>query len=392
MLEVKWFAADHGAPQRKPGKDNSEYWQAIDQLLSPAGQVLQEWPRADAALPPLSPAFDHALAQWLGAKTRVVVMVHGFWYDPTGVSAVGGDDPKTSVYGDPRQVAPGLSWLPLVGEFSADGASPGEDLAIGYSWCSDSSLTTWAGAGWTNFYQYALWDQARLAARGLAFVLAWLVARRVRVNILAHSLGTRVVSQAIGMLSAGKQDGTIGRLVLLDGAEFVVDADHSLGGRAFQTFNIVNREDHVLTLGASQMCHPLRYVGTDAARVIGRDGVSDTHRWVDIQLDRESARDWLRLHGYAVSPDPEPDDPHTSAWARHWVCYTHPGNRVLVRALIGDDSKTVDWFRLGGFPAGTDASYYGHFRPFVPKTPADVATRMAAQQWNYNDFEAYNGL
>lgn len=392
MLKVVWKAAQVGAPYARPDQRNASWFAQTDSLAIDAPAVAQTLPRAADAFRPLDPAFDGALTAWVGAKKRVVVMVHGFDYDPTEDGGPQQDDPTSSVYGIPSVVGLGNSWLPLVGEYSADGTQPLADLAIGYSYRSLSDFTGYGDAGWSNYYQLAVWDQATLAAKGLAFLLATLVAKGIAVDILAHSLGTRTTTQAIGMLTPGVQDATIGRVVLLDGAEYTVDANRVYAGRAFQVFNIVNRKDVVLSLGACQMCHPVRYNDSDAARVVGRDGLRVATNWLDIQLDNPQAQAWLASNGYPVTPDPAPDDVHSTPGLRHWVCYTNALNRALVSALVQNAAMSPGWFYGNGFPAGTNARTYGQLDPFVPTTPPDAATRVASNTWSYADYEAYNKL
>lgn len=392
MLKVTWKAALVGAPYAKPGQKNKSWFAQVDSLNIGNPAAVQPMPRAQDAFRPLDPAFDRALDAWIGSKRRVVVMVHGFDYDPTETGGAKDSDPTNSVYGVPSVVGLGNSWLPLVGEYDASGTHQLADLAIGYSYCSVSSLTEYGNAGWSNLYQLAVWDQATLAAKGLAFLLSTLAGKGIAVDILAHSLGTRTTTQAIAMLAAGTQDATIGKVVLLDGAEYTVDANKTYSPRHFQVFNIVNRKDSVLSIGGCQMCHPIRYNDSDAARVIGRDGLRVATTWVDIQLDNPTAQAWLTANGYPVSPDPLPNDPHSLPGLRHWVCYTNPQNRALVSALVQNGEMTAGWFYGNSFPAGTNASTYGQFSPFIPATPPDAATRVASNTWSYADYEAYNKL
>lgn len=392
MLKVTWKAALVGAPYSKPNQKNNSWFSQIDSLNIGEPAMVQPMPRAEDAFRPLGSEFDGALTAWIGSKKRVVVMVHGFDYDPTDTGGTVDDDPTASVYGIPSVVGLNNSWLPLVGEYDASGADQIADLAIGYSYRSVSGFAGYGDAGWSNFYQLAVWDQATLAAKGLAFLIATLVAKGIAVDILAHSLGTRTTTQAIGMLTPGIQDATIGKVVLLDGAEYTVDADKAFSGRHFQVFNIVNRKDTVLSIGACQMCHPIRYNDSDAARVIGRDGLRRADGWVDIQVDNPVAQAWLAARGYPVTPDPAPDDVHSTPGLRHWVCYTNALNRALVSALVQNIDLTTAWFLDNGFPAGTNARTYGQFEAFIPSTPPDAATRVASNTWSYADYEAYNNL
>lgn len=372
MLKLIW------TPTRVTLPDSYDWARTADSLAGDDGP-LQAFPRPaayGAAPEPASAALAQALDAWIAGKAKVTVMVHGYDFDPSGQVGGAEDDPFRLVYGRPPEVDYHNSWLPLVGECDEDGTEKA-DIALAFAWVSMASFLQYGDAGWSNSYQYAVFDLAPLAARALATVLGHLCARGVTVDILAHSLGTRTVSQAIGHLPPGTGDATIRRVVLLGGAEFCVDAARNLTDRGFEIFNIASRADEVLSIGGQQMCHPVRANGSDAARVIGRDGLAASATWLDMEIDWQKPRGWLAGHTppYAVTPDPGPDDVHAFAGLGHWVYYTVDGNRKLVADLMQNEALTIASFTQAGFPGGIDADYYGRFDPAIPDTPMNAAGR-----------------
>jgi hypothetical protein len=174
---------------------------------------------------------------------------------------------------------------------------------------------------------------------------------------------------------------SLDRIVFLDGAEFCVDAAASFTGCQCDVFNIANRTDTVLRIGAEQACHPLRANGTLGACVIGYDGLGKNDRWLDLQLDNPKLIQWLAEgnapDGVRYSIDAlAREHSHAFAGLDHWSCYTNDGNRPLVRDLVLSDVMTVARMTLHGVPAGTDAPAYGCFNgQSIPLTPATVTER-----------------
>lgn len=380
MLKLVWTPGKVQVPALP------EYLQTQDRLTldSSTGPLLQAFSRvelnqsAPATLP--EPALKAALDAWLAikARPRIVILVHGFSYDPSGKVGNGTDNPFNSVYGTPGSTLDyHNSWLPIVGECTDEGVSTGEDLAIAFAWTSQGSFSQFANVGWNNPYQYAVFDLAPLAARALATVILYLQqSADVPVHIFAHSLGTRATSLAFRQLERGPQDEKIGKLILLGGAEYCVDAFANLTGRAFQVLSVASRIDMVLSMGGDSFGHPVRYNGSDAARVIGRDGVKILPNWLDIQLDHPGVVPWLAGQDYPNISADHVDGDHSLAWMNHWAYYMNDGNRKLLSDLLADPDKNIDWFRSNHFPEGIDAFYYGDFGPFIPETPTSLDGRQ----------------
>ncbi len=227
-----------------------------------------------------------------------------------------------------------------------------------------------------------MFDLAPQAARALASVLAVLGARVPHYRILAHSLGTRTTSLALRLL-LGTGLKAPERVVLLDGAEFSVDACVSFKNCQFDVFNIVNRDDRVLQAGATQACHPLRETNRLPSCVVGLHGLGTNPRWMDLQLDSAALSAWLAggnaptKRAYAIDPDAQ-EKSHSAAWLKHWSCYTNDGNRELVRDLLLDDRMTVAAMKNLGAPSGSNSPSTKLFDNVpIPQTPTSRSERSA---------------
>ncbi len=379
MLRLMYDAVAAGAP--------SQYGDTTDRLLDRNRALLQGFPKADGNFAAPGPGLTAAIAAWIrerGVRPEpVIVMVHGYLFNPIVTGVHDSDDPFNLIYGMPPVVNRRLSWLPLVGECDENGQHPAEN-AIAFTYRSEAGLAETSKAGWSNSYQYAVFDLAPLAARALASVLAALSDQRVTVRVLAHSLGTRTISQAIRLLR-GHMPANLDRVVLMDGAEFCADAASNFAACPFDVINVVNRTDSVLRLGADQMCHPMRANRTLEACVVGYDGVGGSNtRWVDLQLDNRNLSNWLAGGNapdgqrYTVNPLAE-EDSHPTANLNHWACYTNDGNRALVRALLASDAMTCVQLRAHGVPAAVNAPSFGRFDGL----PVPVTLRSAVERQQF---------
>ncbi len=378
MLALRYDNIPAGAPDT--------YGTTEDVLYGPGETELQRFRKSVPGAPSASPALAATIDQWLaqrgGPARPVYIMVHGYLYDPTSTQDYSSDSPFGSVFGNPPDPVYNLSWLPLVGECN-DAGTPLADSAIAFAYTSDATAAEWTRAGWNQRYQYAVFDLAPLAARALATVIAYLGTLPVTIRILAHSLGTRTMSQAIGLLH-GRVPANLERLVLLDGAEFCVDAQANLLAKGFDVINIVNRADRVLLLGGQTILHPIRPNNSLEACSIGFSGLCDHDQWLDLQLDRPELVAWFASgqaptgKAYAVDGNAL-ENSHPFAAFNHWCCYTNDGNRTLVRDLLQDDRMTVAALRKAGVPGGTTAPAFGHFAGVpIPPVPTSRQAREDA--------------
>ncbi len=382
MLKLFWNPAPQGGVPADPAWQNAADSLVADQAANPK---LQSVVRA-APLPPAGPALAARLDAWLAQRSHaapVTIMAHGFDYNPMSAPAPGGDDPFSSIYGLPGPALPApLSLLPLVGECDEQGANRA-DVAIAFAWLSEGTMAAFSEACWNNDYELAALDLAPLAAKALAVVLGHFGARAVPVHILAHSLGTRLVGQAVAKLRADGRASSIERVILLGGAEYCVDAAAAFADCPFDVINLASGQDKVLPLG-QMACDPVRGNNTPAACVIGFNGLGNNARWIDLQLDADGVVAWCAAgrapagRAYTVQAAAQ-DDVHPEAWLNHWAYYTNQGNRALVRDLVQHPAMTVAALTAAGVPNGMASVMYGRFNGLaIPPTPATCAGRRTS--------------
>jgi hypothetical protein len=372
MLKLFWNAGPACTPDEPTGQ------LLVDTLVvgDRAATARQAFGRATPGFPPLAISVAGPLEAWLARRAQpdgpVYLLLHGFQYAPN-VPDSSLSSPFGTIYGYPGAGGPDphLTLLPLVGECDETGGNR-QDVAIGFAWTSQGSIADDGNAGWDNDYKYAALDLAPACAKALASLLAHLAMRKVAVRLLAHSLGTRAASQAIGLLKAAGQPSSLERAVLLGAAEFAVDAAANFAGCDFDVVNIGSRKDSVLVLG-EDACHPVRVNNSWASFVLGRNGLGGNARWHDLQLDRADVVDWFAAGrapsgvAYRLDAQAESDVHSFGAW-NHWAYYTNDGNRALVRDLMTrPDMRAHD---LAAAPDGFDCPEYGKFDgQEVPPTP-----------------------
>lgn len=377
MLGFRWIATHAGAP------DSGAFRTAVDSLRDKSGATeFQAVPKLNSdALEP-STALQDVVSTWVknlnGAAA--VVLVHGYSYDPeTEYEPHDGDDAFNGVYANPRDLKiPYSSWLPIVGETDEEGNAL-KDVAVPFSWTSTGSFSHYGNAAWSNPYQYAVLDLAVQAARSLKLVICALARAGATVDILAHSLGTRLTLQTLALLADQGMPNVVRRVVLMGGAEFSIDARDSSKKGGFDAFNLVNRSDSVLKWGATKMIHPFRQVQTVESRVIGRDGMRADERWIDIQIDRDTSDQraafdqWFMAH-YNTTLSEEP----AGGRGRHWGYYMQSCNRIFLKALFSSPTVTAAGLREAGLIEGVIRYDYGILPDPVPPTPQTAAARLKA--------------
>jgi hypothetical protein len=391
MLKLVWTPGAAAAP------DENTYKQAVDTLTARYADqsAVASFPRDAAAHIRGLVELAGVIKAWLGARTvpsaAPKLMLHGYDYDPRHV----GDpayDPFTLVYGYPGTGGPDarLSWLPLVEECD-DRGSRRQETAIAFAWVSTGSLAEYAAAGWSESYQYACVDLAHLAAQALAAVLGILAAENVPVDVLAHSLATRLFTQTVAAL--GRENGTLNSVILLDGAEYSVDAAATFAGRAFNVVNVTNEVDAVLADAGEQFGDPSRVPGSIGSCSLGRYGLGTLMswfgvatyppNWVDISLDRRDVQAWFKAHGGYTLTATASDNVHPSGNLNHWACYTEVGNRAWLTDLLWKpllDGGALA--RIEDLPKGVLSSSQPVFAGVgIPRTtPMTMAERIRYQR------------
>jgi len=249
------------------------------------------------------------------AGAPVVVMVHGYKYDPARPDA----DPHRSLFAflpsrDGRRIR---SWPTGLG-FADDGGESG--LAVGFGWpASEGHLPNLLRRRRTGFA--AVYERAGAIGAHLAALVGSIqrLAPERPVDILAHSLGARVALAALPHLADAP-----GRVILLGAAEF--------DGRAREVLDAVRSPPDVYNVTARandpydfafETFAPRRGWGE---RAVGRGLGDERPHWLDLQLDRPEVTAWVNERGIRLKP---PD-----ARLCHWGFYTRSGALGVYKAIL----------------------------------------------------------
>jgi len=243
---------------------------------------------------------DHALPQhlWqvaadLPAEAPIVVMIHGYRYSPSQPA----HDPHRHILSldpDPRQRR-ATSWPRALG---FGGAHPQDGLAIAFGWEARGTLR---GA----------YRRAGLAGRSLSGLVDRLAHASGRpVAVISHSLGARVALTALREAVCG----TIGRMILLTGAEFRDEAARALAsaaGRQAEVINITSRENDLFDFALEQ------WLSLGRRQALGFGLNRPTRNWVDMQIDEGETLAALERLGFPTERHPRR--------LSHWTPYLRRG-------------------------------------------------------------------
>lgn len=329
--------------------------------------------RMEAYAPPelaaRNSAFRHYLdgeiaraASDLAPDQPVVVMVHGFLFDPKAAispTPEETDNPHGRVYHfvsgqEPEEQRHHTSSWPLGLGFEPDDATGSGGLALAFGWQSQPGFASSLINHFQNFYARAYEN---------AGSTAWILVNAIHalnellpghpIDLFCHSLGSRVVTRALAMVAKQAADDStdndskilplpsaktildsIGRIVILGGAEYVVEAQ--LMRRRLermplqqmpQVYNFVSRENDVLDkLGEN---FGPRTFGN--SQVIGHNGLDVEGRfegWMDLQIDHAALQSWMSARDHEISGD-RPGN----VWD-HWYYYTYRGNMRLYNDIL----------------------------------------------------------
>ncbi|MEQ8708334.1 MAG: glycosyl hydrolase 108 family protein [Rhodospirillales bacterium] len=237
------------------------------------------------------------ISDWPGTVT---VLVHGYSFDPR---VTGPDNPFENQY---------PVWKRALGKRAY----------VDFGWYSvprsfSSVRSAWRSGHWTT-YGWA-WRLAEQAGQALARILS---AYDGEVNIVAHSLGSRVVNCALAHLPAGR----IARVMFWNGADYVRNAERAAVQSPPTRFLNVYCPDDTVLERLGDVFAPA------SGRCIGNDGLSDRapQNWIDIDLDAPVYADWAeQLETITRGDNPcEVGD--------HWESFRYPGNWPLCRAFLND--------------------------------------------------------
>lgn len=263
-------------------------------------------------------ALHHSPGRWQPSLTRaangtgpVIIMTHGFKYAPGGDLTC----PHAKIFS--TKAGPVLTksthWPRPLGFGAGD---TNEGLAVAFGWNA-------SGPVWTAR------KSALAAGRKMADIIAQIhtVAPRRPVHLMAHSMGSEVILEALHHLPAA----SVSRILLLTGASYHSNAVAALetpAGRRAEVFNMTSRENDAFDfLYERAIAPPIR-----GDRTIGL-GIQ-TANAVNIQLD--CARTLNQLNTLGVSIDPP------SRRVCHWSSYARPG----VLEFYGKLLRQADAFPL----------------------------------------------
>lgn len=223
---------------------------------------------------------------------RPIILVHGFLYDP---SASNKNNPYDTLFKEWGEQLKGFHVVP-------------------YGWFSVPSgvvnlVRAWKHGHW-NRYRWA-WALAKKESDNLVKIINSIGP----CNVIAHSLGTRVVLQAI------KNKANIHTALFLNGAEYSGTAQIiAENAPSVQFHNMYVHEDDVL-----------RSMGRFAPPIfkknifIGQAGLGvRLHNWKDYQLDSEKLHQWGDENGYDLrgdNPDSIGDHWYSHRWLPNWDLY-----------------------------------------------------------------------
>lgn len=231
----------------------------------------------------------------------VVVMLHGYRFAP----GIPGSCPHDHILS--LRPAPGSrrvrSWPRHLG---LGGHEAG--LAVAFGW---PALGTIWGA----------YDRAGAAGAALAGLITLI--RRIDasrpVDAIAHSLGARVVLQALPRLAPGD----LGQAILLAAAEFRGPTETALAspaGRAAEIVNVTSRENDLFDFFLETL------VGGSCRTSIGQGLARHHPNWTDLQIDQPATAAALRRLGFRLGP--------AGPRICHWSPYLRPGLFPVYRALL----------------------------------------------------------
>ena len=244
----------------------------------------------------------------------IVILVHGFRYNAGDPAC----DPHQKLFGTSRIPAK-TGWADGLG-FNRQALHDG--LCIGFGWAGTAEAGMHPLTALCKFSHV----YARAAATGadladLVNLLGRIDPSR-QVDILAHSLGARVVFHALRHLAFKN----LGRVLLLGAAEYVSDVDQALA------VNHRNPEAEFLNFTARENLPFELLFEYMAPRARPGDRVLSAHRspaarnWVNIQIDHPATIGWLTKRGVRVST--------RQIGVTHWGFYLRDGIFDLYRELI----------------------------------------------------------
>lgn len=318
-----------------------------------------------------------ALATPKGAP--IVILIHGFMYDPEGASAA---NPHGELYAEtraPKRRSRRASWPHGLG-FTETGIEDG--LCVAFAWQSrPRPLASLIGAARNHFS--AAYERAPAAAEALLSVIRTLRAARpdAEIDLFCHSLGARVALLAVSGAAEQGMAGALGRVILLGGAEFAGEARRTMdaldarpNAAGPQVFNVISRENDLYDTLFEALAPRPRTGGGSEGGALGRRGLGARRDdWIDLQLDHPEFGRFLAARGARLAGG--------RRIACHWSFYTRPGAMRLYRRIL---HERQDWsiaaLRAAAAPEEIEprwtslrfapSTLLGYFpKPALPKRP-----------------------
>lgn len=268
-------------------------------------------------------------------RAPIVFVIHGYRYAPNS-DGTSGFCPHGLLYRSddvhlcPRVKRPPLAAWPRALGFSEDG---NDGICIAFGWQGRvDRRSQWLKEGPGDFA--TVYHRARAAGEGLARILAFIARRHSpkRIGIMAHSLGGRVVMQAM----EARPDALPGRILLLGPAEFSGEARRLLGEQDRLGRRMADLPE-ILCVGSRandlydwlfELFAPAPQLRGD--RPLGARGLGMPHlRWMDIQLDHPRVAEWLAAQGLHLTRLPER--------VTHWSFYSDPGAMAFWSRVLRDE-------------------------------------------------------
>lgn len=233
------------------------------------------------------------LARHLPKDAPIIAMIHGYRYSP----AHPGCDPHQQILAlDPRpELRRSLSWPRALGFGTG---SPAEGIALAFGWEARGRLgRAYGRAGEAgDALSRSVSELAELAGRPVA--------------LIGHSLGVRVALRAIKHAEAG----SVGRVILLTGAEFrdtAANALHSPAGLQAEILNITSRENDLFDFAIEA------WLGRCRRQTLGFGLERPERNWIDVQIDHDGTLAALNGFGFTVD--------RTPLRLSHWTPYLRRG-------------------------------------------------------------------
>ncbi|MEP1518726.1 alpha/beta hydrolase [Ascidiaceihabitans sp.] len=275
------------------------------------------------------------------SKGPVIIMVHGFKYDPETPRFC----PHTSIFDAPLGHKRD-SWPAALGFAGRD---PNEGLAVAFAWRARGTL----------------WHALRTAAQAgqnLAQVIA--IVKRTAparaVHVICHSMGSEVFFEALHHLPAH----SIQRAIILTAASYQSRASsalHTDAGQALELFNITSRENDLFDAGFETLIK----AATPSDRAVGAGLFAPNA--VNIEIDCDLTLQRLRLTGADIAP--------AARRISHWSAYMRPGLMPFYNSLLRRPSETpLAALRHALPPVGSQR--FARLLPFMHKPQAGLSAPL----------------